>query len=77
MSDEFAEPDYEPTADEIDEFLAAFADPPGPGQHGSMTIIPGLERYMWRLPVFWGHRHVNDDGSIEFSWCVPQPCPCE
>lgn len=76
MSNEFAAPDYEPTAAEIDEWLASWdADPPRPGQHGEATIILGFERYIWHIPVFWGHRQVNPNGSISLSWCVPAPCP--
>lgn len=74
MSAEFASPDYEPTADEIDSFLTGtFGENLLPGAHGSITIIPGFERYIWRLPVYWGHRHENENenGSISLDWCVP------
>lgn len=76
MSSEFAAPDYEPTANEIDSFLSdTFGGDLVPGAHGSVTIIPGFERYIWQLPVYWGHRHVNENGSISLEWCVPGPYP--
>ena len=75
---EYAAPDYEPSADEIDEFLASmFADPPAPGSHGEIVIIPGFERYIWNFPVFWGHRHVLPNGHVSLAYCVPLPCPQE
>lgn len=69
----FAKPDYEPTAEEIRIFLEdSFpAEELARGLHGTVTIIPAFERYIWRLPVYWGHREVNEDGTIDFSWCVP------
>jgi hypothetical protein len=75
---DYAPPDYEPTADEIDEFRAGlFSEGVKPGEHGEITLIPCYERYIWEFPVFWGHREVDRNGHIRFSYCVPLPCPQE
>lgn len=73
---EYAAPDYEPNGDDVATFLLeTFPENPPPGSHGSCAFIPAFERYIWMFPVFWGHREVDSNGHIRFSWCVPAPCP--
>lgn len=70
MSD-WAAPDYEPTADEVQEFLAELRADRTPGSHGSIRFVPSMERLIWEVEgVYWGDRHVHEDGSVEFSYVV-------
>lgn len=70
---DFAASDYEPTAAEIEEFLTwRFSEDAEPEAHGTLTIVPALEHLIWKFPVYWGHRTVNEDGSINLSWYVPR-----
>lgn len=68
-----AAPNYEPTVDEIQEFIHSFDDVEA-GAHGTMTIIPTMERYIWSIPVFWGHRSIGEDGFVTLSWVLPPLC---
>lgn len=70
---ERAAPDYEPTVEEIQEFVHSFDDCQ-PGQHGQLIVVPTMERYIWSIPVFWGHREVQKDGFVSLSWFMPPFC---
>jgi hypothetical protein len=67
--------DYEPTADEIAEFLRAeWLDDAEPGAHGVLEVIPSMERLVWSIPVYWGNRQVAEDGTVTLHWVLPPPC---
>lgn len=67
--------DYEPTADEILEFLRAeWLEGAEAGAHGQFRVVPTMERFIWEIPVFWGNRQVDEDGYIVLSWLLPPEC---
>lgn len=76
MSSDWAANDYEPTADEIQEFLEGWRGVMAEPGHGSMSILPSMERYIWEVEgVYWGHREILGDGRVSYSWLVPERMP--
>lgn len=60
--------DYEPTPEEIDDIFAPlYAGPPG--DHGFITFVASIERYIWGFQdIYWGNRQVDEDGRVTFCW---------
>lgn len=71
---EFAASDYEPTAQEVMEFVELWASlKPG---HGSGQVVPTLWPHLLTIPrLYISNRRENEDGSVVFDWFVPElPC---
>ena len=69
--DDSAANDYEPTPEEIHQTFGMFGDEE-PGAHGTMELIPTMERYIWMAEgVWWTNRQVLDSGHVRLSWLIP------
>jgi len=64
---------YEPTPGEVESWVEdMYAASDRPGSHGTVEMIPTMERYIWRVEgIYWGHREVLVDGRVSIGWVRP------
>jgi hypothetical protein len=72
-NDKWAQPDYEATADEIQEFIENTKREWTPGSHGSVVIIPTLEPALRAIEdLYLANRYEDEEGLLHYDWLVPR-----
>lgn len=65
----WAENDYEPTLEEVEDIFRPLREEHAVAAHGEITFVASIERYIWQAEdIYWGHRRVGEDGRVTFSW---------
>ncbi len=72
MPGQWAAPNYEPTADEMIQFLADWRETTGRSGFGYLRVVRAVEHLIWEIEgVYWGKRELLDDGTVRYEWVRP------